>query len=253
MSGTNIGQWKARIGLDSQLYANQDGTLIGGVTAHFGTAIANIRSKYGDGRINTTGIGFGGVLTWYGESGFYVDGQAQATFFNSNLKSDLVGRDMANGIGGVGYATSIVTGKRLGINGPWSLMPQAQLVYSALDSDFNDSFGAKVSFDRGDSLNVRLGVALDHQKSWRDARGKPTRTNAYGITNVYYEFLGGTRVDVAGTNFASGYEKLTAGFGTGGTYKWGNDKYTVYGEALVKSSFGDDYSVGGTAGFRAKW
>lgn len=253
LSGTNIGQWKARTGLDGQLYANQDGTLIGGVTAHFGTAIADIRSKYGDGRISATGTGFGGTLTWYGESGFYVDGQAQATFFNSNLKSDLVGRDIANGIRGVGYATSIETGKRFGVSGPWALTPQAQLVYSALDADFGDNFGNKISLGRSDSLNGRLGMALDHQRSWRDAHGELTRTNVYGITNVYYEFLGGTRVDVAGTNFTSGNERLAAGFGLGGTYNWGNDKYTVYGEALVKTSFGDDYSVGGTAGFRAKW
>jgi fibronectin-binding autotransporter adhesin len=253
LSGTNIGQWKARTGLDVQLYVNQDGTLIGGVTAHFGTAIADIRSKYGDGRVSATGTGFGGTLTWYGESGFYVDGQAQATFFNSNLKSDVFGRDMANGIGGVGYATSIETGKRFGVNGPWALTPQAQLVYSALDVDFADSFANKISLGRSDSLNGRLGIALDHQRNWRDARGEITRANVYGITNVYYEFLDGTRVDVAGTNFTGGYEKLAAGFGFGGTYNWGNDKYTVYGEALVKTSFNDNYSVGGTAGFRAKW
>lgn len=253
LSGTNIGQWKARTGLDGQLYANQDGTLIGGVTAHFGTAIADIRSKYGDGRINTTGTGFGGTLTWYGENGFYVDGQAQATFFNSSLKSDLVGRDIASGIGGVGYAMSVETGKRFDIAGPWALTPQAQLVYSTLDADFGDNFGNKISLGRSDSLNGRLGMALDHQRSWRDARSELTRANVYGITNVYYEFMGGTRVGVASINFASGTEKLAAGFGLGGTYNWGNDKYTVYGEALVKTSFADDYSVGGTGGFRAKW
>ncbi|MDB5621175.1 MAG: autotransporter outer rane beta-barrel protein [Tardiphaga sp.] len=80
-------------------------------TAHFGTAVADVRSKYGDGRINTTGTGFGGTLTWYGESGLYVGGQAQVTFFNSSLKSDLIGRDMANGVGGTGYAMSVETGK----------------------------------------------------------------------------------------------------------------------------------------------
>lgn len=252
LSSASIGQWKARTGLDGQLYANQNGTLIGGVTAHFGTAIADIRSKYGDGRINATGTGFGGTLTWYGENG-YIDGQAQATFFNSNLRSNLVGRDIASGIGGTAYAMSVETGKRFDIAGPWALTPQAQLVYSAVDSDFNDSFGTRVSLGRSDSLNGRLGMALDHQNNWRDARGELTRTNIYGITNVYYEFLGGTRVDVAGTSFTSSNEKLAAGFGLGGTYNWGNDKYTVYGEALVKISFNDDYSVGGTGGFRMKW
>jgi hypothetical protein len=38
-----------------------------------------------------------------------------------------------------------------------------------------------------------------------------------------------------------------------GTYNWDNDKYSVYGEALIKSSFNDDYSVGGSAGFRMRW
>ncbi len=38
----------------------------------------------------------------------------------------------------------------------------------------------------------------------------------------------------------------------GGTYNWGDDKYSVYGEALVETSLDDNYSVGGTAGFRAK-
>ena len=253
VSGINIGQWKARTGLDTQLYANQDGALIAGLTAHFGTAVADVRSKYGDGRINTTGTGFGGTLTWYGENDFYVDGQAQATFFNSSLKSNLIDRDMANGVGGTGYAMSVETGKRLGVNGPWTLTPQAQLVYSAVDSNFGDTFGTSVSLGRSDSLNGRLGMALDHQQIWRNAHGEFTRANAYGITNVYYEFLGGTRVNVGGTNFTTGTEKLAAGFGFGGAYNWSNDKYAVYGEALVKTGFGDDYSVGGTAGFRAKW
>jgi type V secretory pathway adhesin AidA len=85
-----------------------------------------------------------------------------------------------------------------------------------------------------------------------DAAGKVARANVYGITNVYYEFLQCTSVSVWGTNFAMGNEKLAAGFGFGGTYNWGNDKYSVYGEALIKTSFNDD-SVGGTAGFRARW
>ncbi|MDB5621174.1 MAG: outer rane autotransporter barrel domain protein [Tardiphaga sp.] len=139
------------------------------------------------------------------------------------------------------------------VNGLWTLTPQAQLVYSAVDSNFSDSFGTRVTLSRNVSLNGRLGLALDHQQNLRDARGELARANVYGITNVYYEFLNGTAVDVAGTNLASGYDRLAAGFGFGGSYNWGNDKYAVYGEALVKTGFADDYSVGGTAGFRAKW
>ena len=255
VSGANIGQWKARTGLDGLLYANQDGTLIGGVTAHFGTAIADVRSKYGDGRISTTGTGFGGTLTWYGESGFYVDGQTQATFFNSNLRSDLVGREMANGIGGFGYAMSVETGKRFGATGPWSLTPQAQLVYSAVGSDFRDNFGAQVTLGRSDSLNGRLGMALNHQKTWSDSSGI-VRSDVYGIANLHYEFLNGTSVDVAGTGFASAQDRLWGSIGGGGTYSWGNGRYTIFGEISYNASLangGDNSSYKGTGGFRAIW
>lgn len=135
----------------------------------------------------------------------------------------------------------------------WALTPQAQLIYSAVENDFTDSFGTRVSLDGNERLTGRLGVALDHQRMWRDDEGKLSRANLYDVASVYYEFLGGTSVNVAGLNFASGTERTTGGFGLGGTYNWDNDKYSVYGEALIKTAFDDDYSVGGTAGFRMKW
>jgi fibronectin-binding autotransporter adhesin len=253
VSGYDIGQWQARTGIDGRLYQNEAGMLVGGITAQFGLASADVRSRYGNGRIDTTGYGLGGTLTWYGENGFYVDGQAQVSYFDSTLKSDHVTRNMAGAVGGVGYAFSIETGKRLGVSRPWALTPQAQLVYSAVNSNFTDNFAARVSLPHSDSLTGRLGLTLDHQQSWRDASGKSSRANLYGITNLYHEFLGDTRIDVSGTGFGTGREKLAAGFGLGGTYNWDNDRYSVYGEAQVKTSFNDNYSVGGTGGFRMKW
>ncbi|WP_458756273.1 autotransporter family protein [Afipia sp. TerB] len=253
LSDYNIGQWSARTGFDGLLYRNGDGMVVGGLTAHYGLAAADLRSLYGDGRINTSGRGVGGTLTWYGATGFYVDSQAQVTFFDSALKSDLVGRDMARDGGGLGYAFSVETGQRFGMGGPWALTPQAQLIYSAVESNFTDNFGTKVSLDGNERLTGRFGAALDHQRLWRDDEGKWSRASLYGVASVYYEFLGGTNVSVAGLNFASDTERVAGGFGLGGTYNWNNDKYSVYGEALIKTAFDDDYSVGGTAGFRMKW
>lgn len=253
VSSYDIGQWKARIGIDSRLYDSQAGMLIGGLTAHYGQAIADVRSTYGDGRVTTTGGGVGGTLTWYGADGFYMDGQAQATFFDSDLKSKLIGRNMASSVGAVGYALSIETGRRFGIDGPWALTPQAQLVYAAVDTDFLDRYGAKVSLDHDDRLTGRLGLALDHQTVRRDDAGKLVRANVYGIANAYYEFRNGAGVNVAGTDLASRVERLAAGFGGGGAYNWNNDRYSIFGEVLIKTSFNDDYSVGGTGGFRMRW
>lgn len=81
------------------------------------------------------------------------------------------------------------------------------------------------------------------------------RTHIYGIANLYYEFLEGTRVDVSGTSFASRNDRVWGGLGVGGTYNWDDDKYSIYGEGLVNTSlnnFGESYSVKGQFGFRMK-
>jgi fibronectin-binding autotransporter adhesin len=148
-------------------------------------------------------------------------------------------------------------GKRVGLGGGWSLTPQAQLVYSSVAIDsFLDRFGARVSLDDGDSLLSRLGLSLDHRNAWRDANGRMTRSNVYGIGNLYYEFLDGTVANVSGTTFANANERLWGGLGAGGTLSFADDKYALYGEITVKTGldhFGDSYMVSGTAGFRMRW
>nr|WP_323572377.1 autotransporter outer membrane beta-barrel domain-containing protein [Rhizobium sp. 28DA2] len=117
-------------------------------------------------------------------------------------------------------------------------------------------FGARVSLDRGESLKGRLGLSVERQTSWYNDDGLLNRANVYGISNLYYEFLDGTRVDVSGTGFTSRNEKLWGGIGLGGSYNWDNDKYSIYAEGSINTSlsaFADSYSYKGTVGFRVKW
>ncbi|MGU3401529.1 autotransporter outer membrane beta-barrel domain-containing protein [Brucellaceae bacterium D45D] len=248
---------KLQAGLDGLLLENEGGKLIGGVTVHYAHGKTETQSVHGDGEIATDGYGFGGTLTWYGENGFYLDGQAQVTWYDSDLSSTLANTTLADGNDGFGYALSVEGGKRIAIDQAWSLTPQAQLVYSSVDfDDFTDTFGSRISLDRGDSLQGRLGLTLDHENSWQNANGQLDRAHVYGIANLYYEFLEGTKVDVAGVSFASEQDRLWGGLGIGGSYNWNDDKYSIYGEGLVNTSlnnFGDSYSVKGQAGFRVKW
>ncbi|NKC49829.1 autotransporter outer membrane beta-barrel domain-containing protein [Ochrobactrum anthropi ATCC 49188] len=245
--------FKLQAGLDGMLAEIESGKLIGGVTVHYAHGKTKTKSVHGDGEISTDGYGFGGTLTWYGENGFYLDGQAQLTWYRSDLNSTLANSTLVDGNDGFGYALSIEGGKRIAIDQAWSLTPQAQLFYSSVDfDDFADTFGSQVSLDRGDSLQGRLGLTLDHESSWQNANGKLDRAHVYGIANLYYEFLEGTKVDVAGTSFASRNDRLWGGLGIGGSYNWNDDKYSIYGEGLVNTSlnnFGDSYSLKGQAGF----
>ncbi|WP_247870423.1 autotransporter outer membrane beta-barrel domain-containing protein [Ochrobactrum sp. CGA5] len=249
--------FKLQAGIDGLLSETESGKLIGGVTIHYAHGKTDINSVYGDGEIRTNGYGFGGTLTWYGENGFYLDSQGQVTWYRSDLNSLLADMSLTDGNDGFGYALSLEGGKRIAIGPEWSLTPQAQLVYSNVDFDaFTDVFGSRVSIDRGESLQGRLGLTLDHENSWQNDNGMLNRTHVYGIGNLYYEFLEGTKVDVDSVSFASRNDRIWGGLGVGGTYNWDDDKYSIYSEGLVTTSlnnFGDSYSVKGTVGFRMKW
>jgi outer membrane autotransporter protein len=195
-------------------------------------------------------------VTWYGDNGFYVDGQAQTTKYVSNLNSSLAGT-MTNDNNGLGYAFAIESGKRIDIGNGWSITPQDQLTYSAVDfSAFADRFGASVSLDNADSLLARAGIAVNHRQAWRDGEGQLTSADVYGIVNLHYEFLDGTNVNVSGTNFASANDRLWGSIGGGGTYSWDAGKYSLYGEVSYNTSLsnvGESDSYRGIGGFRVVW
>lgn len=249
--------FRLQIGVDRLLSESKNGRLIGGLTAHYAHGRTSTRSAHGDGEINTDGYGIGGTLTWYNKNGFYLDGQARVTWYDSDLSAKLAQRSLIKSNNGFGYATSVEGGKRIALDSTWSLTPQAQLVYSNVDFDaFTDPWGAHVSNGHGESLQARLGVTLDHESSRLNARGAPTRTHVYGLANLHYEFLDGTKVNVTGKSFTSRNNRLWASAGIGGSYNWNNDKYSVYGEGLVSTSldrFGDSHSVVGRVGFRMRW
>jgi fibronectin-binding autotransporter adhesin len=250
----NIDRWNMQFGVDrpiSETFAG--GRLVGGLTAHYGEASTDVASPFGGGGIDTKGYGFGATATWTTTAGAYVDAQAQASWFDSDLSSQVLG-ERAKGADGHGYAVSLEAGQPVAVGSAFSLTPQAQLTYSKVDFDsFTDSFGANVSSDRGDSLVGRLGLALDHGCAATEAGGVG---HVYGLVNLTHEFLDGARVDVSGAPLVSRAERTWGGLAAGGTYSWAAGRYTLYGEASADTSlsgFGDSYSLAGAAGFRMRF
>jgi fibronectin-binding autotransporter adhesin len=253
----DVSIWRMKAGIDTLLVDTAAGQLIGGAALHYGTISSDISSIFGDASIDATGYGASASLTWYGNTGFYADAQAQVTGYDSDLFSDTAGTGLVKGNDGIGYSLGIELGQRIPVSTEWAVTPQAQLTWSSVDfDDFTDGFGADVSLVNGDALIGRLGLALDRQIERQEADGTTSRAHLYGIGNLYYDFEDGTTVDVAGTPVDSDLNSLWGGFGLGGTYSWADDRYALYGEALTKTSledFGDSYVVSGTAGFRLRW
>ncbi|RVP01992.1 autotransporter outer membrane beta-barrel domain-containing protein, partial [Sinorhizobium meliloti] len=248
--------WLLQAGIDALLHSSGKGELIGGLTAHYGGINTDVSSFYGDGSIDTRGYGLGATLTWYGQNGFYLDGQGQLTRFDSDLDSDILGR-LADGNDGLGYAVSIEAGHRIGLGDTWALTPQAQLVNTSVNfDDFVDPYGARVSLDDGNSLRGRIGLALDREQQWQGAEGDGRSSRLYGTIDLYREFLGDTRADVSGVSFGIEADDWIGEIGIGGSYNWGDDKYSLYGEARAStglSDFGGSYAVRASVGLKMKF
>ncbi len=244
LTDVNIDSWKMELGADHVLSARSDGaTLVLGVIGGYGEANASIGSIYGNGSIKTRGYSAGATLSWFGPQGFYVDSRAQVTWFDSDLKSTVLGK-LADGNNGTGQAYSFEIGKRASIGGHLSVTPQIQMVYSTVGFDrFTDPNDAQVSSKLGDSLKSRWGISLDRQDA---------RSHLYGMANLSYEWLDGTVTDVSGTPLARENHRLWGELGLGGSVLLG-DRLTLYSEASANTAvndFGKSYSLKGTAGLR---
>ncbi|WP_188410789.1 autotransporter family protein [Agaricicola taiwanensis] len=249
--------WRLQFGADTQVYSGEAGDLIGGLSAHYGTISGDVSSIFGNGSISSTGHGVGGSLTWYGSGGFYLDGQTNLTWYDSDLASSIVATRLVSGNGGFGYALGVEAGQQIALGPNWLVTPQAQLIYSVVDyDDFTDTFGAAVSLTDGDDLEIRLGISADYQNAWTDEAGRISRIHAYGIVNLHRDLFPEARSDLAGVRLISTQENLWGGLGLGGTYNWNNGRYALRGQATVNTSlanFGGSYAVTGTAGLTMRF
>ncbi|QEE20138.1 autotransporter outer membrane beta-barrel domain-containing protein [Youhaiella tibetensis] len=252
-----VATWQLQAGADRQLYSGEEGRLVGGLSARYGTVAGDVTSIFGNGSISSSGYGLGGSLTWYGSTGFYLDAQANLTWFDSALTSATAANRLVSGNGGFGYALGVEAGQQVALNRNWSLTPQAQLIYSDVAFDrFTDVYGSAVSLTEGTDLNIRLGLSADYQDSWTDEAGETSRLHGYGIANLYYHFMPSSRIDLARVEFTNTQDDFWGGLGLGGTYSWRDDKYALHGEAGINTSlvnFGKSLSFAGTAGLSVRF
>ncbi|MGU3576809.1 autotransporter outer membrane beta-barrel domain-containing protein [Brucellaceae bacterium C25G] len=252
---------KIQAGIDGLLSENENGQVIGGLTAHYTHGKMNVESPHGRGDIKSDGYGFGGTLTWYGDNGFYVDGQGQVTWYRTDLYSATAKKLLTETKNhGFGYTLSVEAGHRVEITEDWSFTPQAQLQYSNINfDDFSTKWSSSttdVSLSKADSLLGRLGISFDYQKSWFNDKGLTDRSVVYVSANLYNEFLNGTKVKISGKDFINKSERIWGGVGVGAAYNWNADKYSVYGEGSMNTSFknfADSYVYKGSIGLRVKW
>ncbi|EJF89217.1 outer membrane autotransporter barrel domain-containing protein [Bartonella tamiae Th307] len=74
-------------------------------------------------------------------------------WYDTAIKLDWLNRrELINNDDGIGYALSVVTGRKITLNQEWTMTPQVKLSHNALGFDsFNDAYNVHVSRDDGDA------------------------------------------------------------------------------------------------------
>ncbi|HWK94814.1 MAG TPA: autotransporter outer membrane beta-barrel domain-containing protein [Pseudolabrys sp.] len=246
----NTDTWKMQIGADGVLADSAAGRLVAGLNISYGEAHSRISSVFGNGTLKSGGIGLGATLTWYGAAGLYIDGQAQASRYSSDLNSDPLG-SLRRDNGGSGEALSIEAGKRISFRERFAVTPQFQMIYSNVRFDhFVDPWGADVTADKSGSLRTRWGISLEHDGEW-DGR----RSRVYGIANISYEWLDAMRTLVAGVPIDHHDERLWGELGIGASIRW-REGLSFYGELSGNTpfrGFGNSYILKANLGLRVQF
>jgi fibronectin-binding autotransporter adhesin len=241
-------------GVDHTFSEDEKGKKVGGINLQYANGDSKIRSNdFASGKIKSEMWALGLSGTWYGQDGFYMDNQALLGWHSSDISSQTTSGDLVKKNKGLGYTLSSELGKKYRIDDDFAVSPQTQLIFSEARFDqFTDIHGTRVKLDKGKSLRARFGVALD--KEW--SADQHEKRNVYGVANLNYEFLNGTRVDVGGVQFKNEKDRLWIEFGVGGLYSWNRNKYSVYGELSAAAGFhdpGSSHTLKAIVGFRASF
>ncbi|WP_180901551.1 autotransporter outer membrane beta-barrel domain-containing protein [Martelella soudanensis] len=248
--------YRLRMGVDGQFGENESGFAVGGLVFQYANATADVSSRVGGGDLVTQLFGFGATMTWYGNNGFYVDGQA----FGNVISNDITigGAPSLSMKQSYGYSLSAETGFRFDVAPGWAVTPQAQLSWGSVNfDDFTGVYNEDVSQVDGDSLAVRMGLETDRRTNWTTATGEARSASFNGIANVYYDLTDDpSEVRVSGVNMSTDDGDWTGEIGIGGTYTWLNGKLGINGDLTASTgleNFGDSYGLTGKVRFQMQW
>ena len=204
----------------------------------------------------------GGYWTRFGERNWYLDGVVQGTWYDIDMSGRRGLRDGETDA--FGFGASLEGGYPFELGAAWTLEPQAQLVYQALNiSDFNDG-AADVRYSDTDSLAGRVGAMLSH--SWllegagsagADGTAGGRQLTVWGRADFWHEFLGDPTTEFSSANgfipFTADLGENWGQFGVGAAYQL-DDRATLYGNVNYQTAFENDADAWeGKVGLKIQW
>lgn len=199
-------------------------------------------------------VSVGGYWTRFGESGWYLDGVVQTTWYNMDMTAHRGLRD--GDTNAFGFAASLEGGYPFQLGDGWQLEPQAQLVFQALNvDDFNDG-AATVRYSDTNSLAGRIGARVT--RDWEvGSEASERRFALWGRADLWHDFLGDPTTEFSS---ASGFIPFTADLGSewatlgiGASMQIGKST-SLYGNVNYDVSFnGGADAWEGKVGLKIQW
>lgn len=192
-----------QVGYDYVVPNGPNGVWVLGLTGQTGTVGSTTSNSSNDAK----SYNFGATATWFGNDGWYADGQMQFSFLESSFSAD--GTDLAENEKGYGVGLSAEFGKRIALSSTSAIVPQAQISWTQLDGgDFTDFYGNSVSIDNIQSTRGRLGLAFEYLDY-------PNNTKLYAIGSIFRDFSNNNSVFVDGVPLGIGDLGTWAKIGVG--------------------------------------
>ncbi|MES0827992.1 autotransporter outer membrane beta-barrel domain-containing protein [Ruegeria sp. SCP11] len=242
---TNIAGLRFGVGLPLAELSN--GVIIGGLEFGISSLSTDVSTSLTRADIDTDAYDATLSLLWIANSQLYVDGQLRYGYFDSTIRpngGDAVGSDST------GYGLSVEVGKPFALTNGLTLIPQAQLMYSDLDTDdvFDLAGGAQTgSLVDGDTLTARIGL--------RAERTLVGSSVVFGQFDYYHAFDNETSVAFGSNTVLTERVQNTVALTLGGHVAL-TPRSSLYGEIIGETGLGSgsgDYAYGGNIGWELRF
>ncbi|WP_171103048.1 autotransporter outer membrane beta-barrel domain-containing protein [Ruegeria sp. HKCCD7255] len=236
-----------RFGAALPLTELSNGTLIGGLEFGISSLSTDVTTSLTAADISTDAYDATLSVLWVADSQLYLDGQMRYGVFDSTIRPN---GGQSVDTDSDGYALSIEVGKPVELSNGLTLVPQAQLMYSDIDTDNVVDLaggGQTGSLVDGDTLTARLGLRAEHTLAG-DAV-------LFGQVDYYHAFDNETSVAFGQNTILTERGANTAGLTLGGNVAV-SSRTRLFAEVTGETGFGSssgDYTFGGNIGIEFRF
>ena len=247
-SATGARQRYTRYGVEAGVdFALDDEGFAGWAGVRAVSGSARVSAATGGGRIESSGVGLAGGLSWEDGDGFYGTGRVSLTRYGVDFSSSGRGR-LASGAAALVHALDLEGGRRFALDGETAVTPWARLGYAGASMDrVTDAVGSRIVV--ADADRRTLGVGADAEIELDPGSGEE-RLALRGSFGLERPFGGGTDVRVFDEKLASkASDGVRVLLGAGAV--WETGPFTLEGGLSANGLSSDDRDLTGFLNLRA--